>query len=363
MLTKANEASVAVGMEQPARNLQCKIGNEVPAGLANDNELAFGSGATFKTVFGHDFSRVPVFSKQRPAGHGLQADKSWLLAEQELNQVGVGRADVMPAAQPILPAEKATGALVPAAEVNPDEATACTLTSRTMSKAPDGTPDMRKEVGVCEWVVLNVSEGGADWVADSGYPISLQGSKFIWWQAPEQPGESKIAATIPDTGESCALTMNVVAPAKISMKKTEELTDYLPGTAGAGMRLNATFHPLNVSFHDVAWKEDPGPAVSISGEYFQEHFTMEQLSHAPRREFVRLREDNTWEDTAATNPKILLPKPWKEGSYCWHIPNRYSCHTSSGTGHHFADTLQCFSIDGTGKVTVTKEEASVERSP
>ena len=87
------------------------------------------------------------------------------------------------------------------------------------------------------------------------------------------------------------------------------------------------------------------------------------LNHNPNPNFVRLRWNNTLCcDTAATVPGTL-PPPWSAGTWDWRIPTRYRCFNSTGAGNIFTRTLQQFRINAAGRVTVSKQGATVSRNP
>lgn len=329
--------------------------------------------------FSHDFSRVrphapspkltlnlsSMLSKRHSSGRGFLADEEKSEQVPHTESIGVGEdaavpADAAPAdAGPPTP-DAGPGDAAPPAEVPPVAAAPCAITSEATAHAPDKTADTRTTIGVCETIVFSVGGQLANWSADSGWPSARIGRASFEWAAPEQPGTSKITATIPATGQTCTLDMTVVAPSDITMRRTNVLA-YAAGSAGAGMQLEVRVQPRNVNFGWVSFLEDPGPATGVTG-YFAA-FGAAALAHVPNPDFVRFSFNNTFRfDTAATVAGALAP-PWAPGSWTWRIPNRYRCFNSTGTGTGFTTTVQRFTITATGAVTVTKEGASVTRNP
>lgn len=343
--------------------LQRTIGNHaLQQLLQSDVEgLAAGSNSTGSTRFGHDFSRVPVFPRQREAEH---------------KQVGMGQNDAGSAPEASPRAEEAPQATAgevaeaeaPAAEdVSAPEAS-CAISSRTAVHAPDGTPDTRTTIGVCETVGFSAGGQVANWTANTGWPGARNGQANFNWAAPEQPGTSTITATDPSTGETCNRDMYVVAPAGVRLRSVGELA-YPGGTAGAGMEVTVHVRPRNVNFGWIALGEDSGPASRIRG-YFAAR-PAAALRHDAAPDFRRMGWNNSLApnaagemqgDTAATVAGTL-PPPWSAGSFQWIIPTRYRCAYSTGNGHVFTHVQQRFMIEDDGTVIVTKHAARVERTP
>src|SRR5215475_13270113 len=88
----------------------------------------------------------------------------------------------------------------------------CVINHRATVHAPDGTPDSRTTIGVCETIVFDVGGRVVDWSSDSGWPSARRGRATYEWAAPERARTSTITATDPATGESCQLDMDVIAP-------------------------------------------------------------------------------------------------------------------------------------------------------
>lgn len=235
--------------------------------------------------------------------------------------------------------------------------------------APDGTPDSRTTIGVCETLVFGVGGRAMHWSADSGWPSARSGRANFEWAAPERARTSTITATDPATGASCSLELEVVAPSGTRLRNVGE--DVFPaGTAGAGMDLTVAVLPRNVNFGWIAIHEDSGPALDVKG-YFADNFPAARLRHDASPGFARIGWDNMLAPDAAGDPQGdhaatrpgTLPPPWSAGSYRWSIPTRYRCFNSTHDGFVFTRVPQRFAMEGDGTVIVTKGSERVERTP
>jgi hypothetical protein len=206
-----------------------------------------------------------------------------------------------------------------------------------------------------EVVYFDVGGQAADWTASAGWPPSRHARSAFAWELPN-PGTATITATLP-TGETASVDMTVIGPSDLRMRKFAE--DPQPaGQAGAGMWLRPRFTPGSVNFGNVEWLEVPGPASGVSG-YFQDMVDAgADLSHHPNPDFLRIAPGLN--DHAAF---LGLSAPYKAGAFHWNIPNRFRRAGTADPGTMFVTTVQSFRIQGDGTVTVTKQGASVTRSP
>ncbi|MFY9570469.1 MAG: hypothetical protein WAV20_03580, partial [Blastocatellia bacterium] len=231
-------------------------------------------------------------------------------------------------AQPSPPGKEDVDSKQPDPTKDPNALAPCSIESRTAVHAPDGTPDTRTTVGVCETVLFTIGGAVADWTCSSGWPHARTGRARYEWAAPERPGTSTITATVPATGQTCSFDMKVIAPSGVRHRNVNEL-NYPAGEAGAGMRLTVLLRPRNVNFGWLAQREDDTQASGIHG-YF-EAFTAAQLMHDAADDFVRIGWDNGLAPNAAGDPQGdvastvqgTLPEPWAPGTYRWNIPVRY----------------------------------------
>jgi len=247
-------------------------------------------------------------------------------------------------------------------------APACTINHRATVHAPDGTPDSRTTIGVCETIAFDVGGRAMDWSADSGWPAARRGRTTFEWAAPERAQTSMITATDPATGGSCSLGLEVIAPSGTRLQNVNELT-YPIGSAGAGMQLTVTVLPRRVNFGWIAIREDSGEALDVQG-YFSGRPAAD-LRHNATPDFERIGWNNMLApnaageaqgDTAGTRAGTL-PPPWSAGSYRWVIPTRYRCSNSTHGGFVFTRVNQRFAMENDGTMIVTKGGERVERTP
>jgi hypothetical protein len=259
------------------------------------------------------------------------------------------------------PAESATetpAATEAAPEAAPATAAPTTLTisSKTDMHAPDGSPDTRRRVAMGEVVYFDVGGATVDWTATGGWPLKREGRSTFAWELSD-PGSATITATDPASGATASIEITAVAPDSLAMVKDTE--DAIPaGTSGAGMLLKPRFGPRNVNFGNVEWLEVPGPASGVSGYFAAQAAAGVDLSHHPNPAFVRIGP--AVRDHAAASG---FPAPFSDGGFHWDIPNRFRRAATGGQGIETVQSVQAFHIDATGKMTVTKQGASVTRSP
>ena len=354
----------------------------LPASDPDDSRVHFGASATSR--FAHDFSRVPVSSRTATAMVGGQS----LQRSPGQGQIGIGDVDAgtVPDAAPARDAGPASDAGTtrdagpavdpepsppeqkPDPTKDPDAVAQCAIESRTAVHAPDGTPDTRTTIGVCETVLFTIGGQVADWTSSSGWPHARTRRARYEWAAPERPGTSTITATVPATGQTCSLDMKVVAPSGVRHRSVAEL-NYPTGEAGAGMQLTVHLRPRNVNFGWVAQREDDAAGERVRG-YFTT-YTAADLRHAATPDFIRIGWDNGLAPDAAGNPRGdtastvqgTLPSPWAAGSYRWNIPVRYRCSNSTHNGFVFTYVQQRFTMEADGTMIVEKGGETVERTP
>jgi len=269
--------------------------------------------------------------------------------------------------EPAGPATPAWGPGAPAAQPMPGSApadpvpAAWSIASHSEVPAPDGTPDTRTTIGVCETIGLDAGGEVVDWSANKGQPKAGPGTARFLWAAPDVGGMATITATHPVSGVSRSIEITVVPPTVVQYKKISDQA-LPPGTIGAVMKLEGTVLPKNVTFGWITVKEDPGPRPIATGYFrrLRRRFGVE-LDHGPNKKFVHVNWDNHFCCDIA-GIKGPWPTPRGPGTVRWLIPTRYRCEWSTtGTGHIFTQMTQDTSIDATGKVTVTKDGASITR--
>jgi hypothetical protein len=352
--------------------LQRTIGNYAVQRLlqANAEELETASAPNASARFGQDFRRTPAFPRHAATGYRFLSDEEMCKPEAHGDFIALRQG--YPGAAP--PAAPAWGPGVPpvlpgpAPVPTPTPAPACTITSRTTAPAPDGTPDTRTTIGVCETVEFDAGGDVVDWSANMGSPRAEAGKAKLLWAAPEGDGTATITATRPGAGATCTLDLKVVRPTTVQYKKKSDLT-IPPGDVGAGMKLEGTILPLNVTFGWIDFKEDVVPATNVTGYFRRLRRQGISLRHEPPDpnkvdfDFKRVGWDNTFCCDMA-----VLSGPWPRpsrggGAFEWVIPNSYRCEWSTGTGRLFDHTTQSFTIDAWGTVTVTKGGESASHTP
>ena len=232
------------------------------------------------------------------------------------------------------------------------------VTHETKFNAPDGSPKTRNKIGVGEEVEYT-GNTEADWTASGGTPLTRTHKDKFKWTAPDRA--ATITITFSVGGNDVSEDFEVIEPSHYTAIKDSEHT-FAAGAQGAGMILNFSFHPKTVSFGNVEQMEVSGPATNISGYYLHEGMPHD---HDSGDTFFAMSEDNKLaggvRDTARQRNN---PSPWETGAFDWVIPNRFKTKTESGNGKKYHDSTQSFRMaDTTGKTTITKEGASVERTP
>ncbi|KYG03829.1 hypothetical protein BE21_49925 [Sorangium cellulosum] len=131
----------------------------------------------------------------------------------------------------------------------------CTISTKTLVSAPDGTADARRIVGVDERVELTCSSP-ATWTASCGR-VSPAAGTTTEWTAPERGASCTITAA-PALGASCSVEIQVMLPTG----ETPRFLGWHVGGRSTQGRWGGTLLPLSVSFMGTKVKEvDPGGAV------------------------------------------------------------------------------------------------------
>jgi peptidoglycan hydrolase-like protein with peptidoglycan-binding domain len=245
--------------------------------------------------------------------------------------------------------------LPPAIPVTPTPTTAPTVTTETISPAPDGTADTRTTVGVGERVRFTANTAGT-WTVSDGHIIGINNGANMVWEAPAVASNSAITITTPG-GTSTSL-FTVIVPDALTMVVGRN-DAIAVGTAGACMITDVTINPLNVNLGRLQWLEVPGPATNVSG-YFN-RYSGAQLAHHPNPKYLPFDDNNTnLTDHAALHE---APVPFSDGTFEWVIPNRYKLDgESDAQGRFFVNTVQSFFIFADGSVMITKAGELVYRT-
>lgn len=234
----------------------------------------------------------------------------------------------------------------------------CSITTRTVVNAPNGSANTRTRVGSGEQVDLTAT-GNSTWVAAAG-TVSAATGATIRWTAPEAGGSVTVTATDVSNGASCTTTFDVVPPDSIAMTRAN-VDPIPPGQAGAGMLCEVDFNHVDVSFARLEWLEVPGPPSGVFGYFQARQAAGLDLNHHPNPNFVQILANNhfRFDHCASGFPQ---PPPFSAGGWFWSIPNRYRVIGSGTPGTLFTTTIQSFAIDAAGTVTVSKMGASITRT-
>lgn len=237
------------------------------------------------------------------------------------------------------------------------------VTHTTSDKSPEGT-STRTRVGVGELVTFKSNMPGR-WQASNGakaFPKTAMGDQFLW-AAMNVKGSVKITFDAGKGHSPIDIQMDVIEPTVDYLKpRAVAFPGQAPGVAGVLMETDVTFRPMEVSFANTMWWERPGPASGATG-YFQEHMTVRHRKlpyHHPNPDDLQIEAGNGgptdqagWWD---------FNGPFKPGSFEWVIPTYYKV-VDDGERHLIKNVHQRCDIAADGTMTVTKESATLSRTP
>lgn len=242
-----------------------------------------------------------------------------------------------------------------------------TLQTQTVFTTPANRARTKLGVGEVTTITLSpVPDCSVSWSLTPLGAGELSGasSSGVTFTAHERASNPQIKAEY-GNGSWRQVTYNVVEPTSESAVKVPPDDSFPPGAQGAGMRLNITVMPDDVSFRNVEIYEVEGPATNISGYYLQ--FPSSELFHhptptgGPYPNWFRLSVDNKWGDHAADANE---PPPWSLGGFEWNIPVKWRVLNKTNEASMPTNRLQQFLIhDATGRTTVFKLGQSVTRTP
>ena len=269
--------------------------------------------------FGHVFSRVQVLSGRTTLGE--EAEEGPGPVSRSLDSGGPRDAGVP------LPGGVPTPAPAPSPPV-----AGCTIATRTLVAAPDGTANTRKEVGVNEQIEMTAS-ASAKWTASSGTVTPHASGVTAIWTAPDVGATSSVTAT-PATGAPCSVSITVIPPTRRSLVKSSDRA-YTAGLAGSGFKAVVTIMPTNVSFTRIqVWEEDVN---AVATGYYDTVMGMNGLRHPPTPPLVPNASNSGLIDTIGTNPPGS-PGPFSFGRFLWAIPQHYRIGSTGSIpysiGHH-----------------------------
>ena len=238
----------------------------------------------------------------------------------------------------------------------PPPPTVPTIKTETVAVVPSDRS--RKKLGVGEMVSLTLEPSllnPVTWSLSGDGALSATSGNPVTFTACDHATTSSITATY--SGGSCSVGFTVVEPTGETAVKSGSDDTFPSGVQGAGMRLEITIYPTDVSFDQVESQEVAGPATSITGYFI--NYSPVSLSHAPVG-WVGILPGNKKYDHAAFSG---WSAPWCVGSFQWVIPIQWRVVGSTNIGT-LPNRIQTFSINGTsGNSTVAKLGQSVSRTP
>ena len=226
----------------------------------------------------------------------------------------------------------------------------------TITDATIPSDRTRKKLGVGENVTLTL-KGADNSVAWSkiGYGEIVPTGNSTKFTAYEKGNGAVVIATY--KGKQFSVGFTVVEPASISAVKLLPEYAYPPGIQGAGMNMELTINPIDVSFNQVNIQEVSGPATEVWGYFI--NFSAEDLYHHAKP-WVRINALNKWTDDV----ECRCTGPWYPGGFKYVIPIEWQAPEGTYIGRLPDNAVQAVSISDTnGTTTITKFGLSVTRTP
>ncbi|MBA3459617.1 MAG: DUF4157 domain-containing protein, partial [Deltaproteobacteria bacterium] len=336
--------------------------------FAQGKNVYFGEGkydpssSEGRELIAHEATHV---AQQRGGGTGSGVSAPGSAVEREADRVaGAFAAGMAPGAREFAITERAGAGTISrkdsASAAAPAAAAALHLKATTTASAASGGTD-RWTVGVGEEVKFEAIGGETgDWTASGGTPATGNGASLLW-NAPGTAGQFTIK--LKTTGGEATRSVAVIQPSGVKFTVYDTYGPASDDMMGAGMRLDMSLDPLNVSFNKIKIREKPGGAHGLTG-YFRT--VNADLSHNPESAETSVREDNKtgkWDDAHLMDDRSdPWPKPLQVGSMTWDIPYLYTA--GDVTDAPFSIVRQTMGIvDSRGTVTVTKGTAAHSRTP
>jgi len=234
----------------------------------------------------------------------------------------------------------------------------CSVATRTLVPAPDGTADTRTAVGVNEQVEMT-SSAPATWVAACGTVVAPAMGTTAIWTAPAAGGTCTVTAT-PATGGPCSVSMTVLPPSSRSLVRTG-LQAYTAGLAGSGFVATVTINPTGVSFTRTELREDTVAGVATG--YYDTVLGWNGSIHPATAWLSPDIHNSGLVDTIGTVPPGS-GGPFSEGTFVWPIPQSFRTAGTAGTGSPYSTAFHVQVMIGpSGAEGTAKEGASRGRVP
>jgi hypothetical protein len=310
------------------------------------------SGTASNLRFGHDFSRVAVFSGRTTLEGEEEEGPGPVSQSSDAGSPRDAGVPTPPLAPPVTPLAPLAPLVTP-----PSPPPRCTITTRTLVAAPDGTANTRTQVGVNEQVAMTAS-APSTWTASAGTVAPTSGAT-VTWTAPGAGATCTVTAT-PARGGACSVPMTVIPPSHRSLvKKTDKA--YTAGMAGSGFFADVTIMPTGVSFTRTEFREDTVNAVATG--YYDTVLHWNGIAHPPTAWLRPDASNSGLVDSIGTVPPGT-PGPFSAGTFLWAIPQAYRTAGTSGSGSVYSTPPQTQEMFGSsGAEGTAKEGASRGRRP
>jgi N-acetylmuramoyl-L-alanine amidase len=135
---------------------------------------------------------------------------------------------------------------------------------------------------------------------------------LVFWESFEVTPFSYPISSIANQTHTRIFT--VVEPTSETATKVKDL-GYPEGTQGAGMNLEVTVQPKDVSFYNVQMREVDLGTTGVTGVF--QNMNPSRLIHEPNPNWINLSKDNKWTDNAEFFG--FVKSEWGEGKYEWPI--------------------------------------------
>ena len=224
----------------------------------------------------------------------------------------------------------------------------------------------RTTLGVGEEVTLTYKPSELSpitWSVSGGGALNTTTGGSTKFTANDRASTPTVTATY--LGHGCTKRFSVLEPSSVTFSKKREIS-YPPNHVAAGMKLDIVVGPATVSFYNVQFREDDGPASNQTGGFakYSGQNLGDPFYHDANNLFFAVDMDNSivvpGEDTVFINvgPQNL-PLP-STGSFEWIIPYRFKV-SGQNSSKIFSTVTQAFSVTTAGNITITKGAASVTR--
>ena len=237
------------------------------------------------------------------------------------------------------------------------------LTSETVATEPED--QKRRKLGVGEEVNLTLKPSSLPsptW-ALSGTPGTSTLNPATGITSLLTSGKRACTPTTEVTvlGESVKIDFDVVQPTGETATKNSDMS-FAAGTQGAGMELEITTLPDDVSFYNVEVIEIDKGTQNVTGFFVP--FPANSLAHTPNANWIQLSQENQWNDSASFYG-WGNSTTWANGTYEWAIEVRWRVvGQETGQGEALGNRVQTHTLhDNTGRSTEDKMNNSSTRTP